>query len=46
LFGALPIVKNNFSLIIIGIIIISLLPIVIEIIRHFRQRKSTAQKAL
>lgn len=32
-FGQLPIVKNNFSLILIGIILVSVLPMVIEIWR-------------
>lgn len=33
-FGTLPFVKNNFSIIIIAIIIISILPAIVEIIRH------------
>ncbi|HXT69954.1 MAG TPA: VTT domain-containing protein [Vicinamibacterales bacterium] len=33
-FGNVPIVKNNFSLVTIGIVIVSLLPAVIEIVRH------------
>ena len=33
-FGNLPIVKNNFTLVIFAIIIISVLPVVIEYIRH------------
>jgi len=37
LFGNVPIVKNNFSLVTIGIVAVSLLPIVIEFIRHRRQ---------
>lgn len=36
-FGQLPVVKNNFSLILIGIIVVSVLPMVIEI---WRARKS------
>lgn len=38
-FGNLPIVRNNFSLVILAIIVISVLPGVIEIIRHRRQNK-------
>lgn len=37
-FGQLPIVKKYFSMIMIGIIVISVLPIVIEIIRHQRAK--------
>lgn len=33
LFGGLPIVKNNFSMVILAIIIISILPAVIEVLR-------------
>jgi membrane-associated protein len=39
LFGNVPIIKNNFSLVAIGIVAVSLLPMVIEIVRA-RQRAS------
>ena len=39
IFGNVPIVKNNFSLVTIGIVAVSLLPMVVEFIRHrARQR--------
>ena len=34
LFGNVPIVKNNFSMVALGIVAVSLLPMVIELIRH------------
>ncbi len=37
-FGNLPMVKRNFSLIIIAIIIISVIPIFIEFIRHWKEK--------
>jgi membrane-associated protein len=37
-FGAVPIVKDNFSLVAIGIVVVSLLPMVIEFVRYRRQR--------
>ncbi|HIH14675.1 MAG TPA: DedA family protein [Nanoarchaeota archaeon] len=40
-FGTIPIVQENFSLVIIGIIIVSVIPIIIEIIRS---RKKTEPK--
>jgi membrane-associated protein len=39
LFGNVPIIKNNFSLVAIGIVAVSLLPMVIEVVRA-RQRAS------
>jgi membrane-associated protein len=39
-FGNLPIVRNNFSLVILAIIFISILPAVFEIVRHRRQGKT------
>jgi membrane-associated protein len=36
LFGEIPVVKNNFSLVVIGIIIVSIMPAVIEFIRAKR----------
>lgn len=39
-FGNLPVVRNNFSLVIVGIIAVSLLPAVIELVR----RKLSAKK--
>ena len=37
-FGNVPVVKNNFSLVTIGIVAVSLLPAVIEILRHRSKR--------
>ena len=37
-FGNLPLIKNNFTLVIIAIIILSVMPGVIE---YFRQRRET-----
>ena len=34
LFGNVPIIKDNFTLVTIGIVIVSVLPMVLEIIRH------------
>ena len=34
LFGNVPIIKNNFSLVTIGIVAVSLLPVAVEFIRH------------
>jgi membrane-associated protein len=40
-FGNLPMVKKNFTLVILGIIFISILPGIIE---YLRQRRITVQK--
>jgi membrane-associated protein len=40
LFGNVPIIKNNFSLVTIGIVFVSLLPMLFEIIAHRRRRRS------
>ena len=37
LFGAMPIVKDNFELVVIGIVAVSVLPMLIEV---FRQRQA------
>lgn len=39
LFGNIPVVRNNFTLVILGIIVVSLLPGVIEYVKH---RRATA----
>jgi membrane-associated protein len=36
-FGNVPVVKNNFSLVAIGIVAVSLIPMVVEWIRHRRK---------
>jgi len=38
-FGNIPIVKENFEIVILGIIFISVLPIIIEFIRHKRKKE-------
>jgi membrane-associated protein len=39
LFGNVPIVKDNFTLVTIGIVIVSVLPMVYEVIKHRKQLK-------
>jgi membrane-associated protein len=41
LFGNVPIVKENFSLVTIGIVVVSLLPMAIEYARHTQNRRRT-----
>jgi membrane-associated protein len=41
-FGRVPFVKNNFSLVTIGIVLVSILPVAFEMIRHLRNRGRTA----
>ncbi|MBI4080870.1 MAG: DedA family protein [Candidatus Levybacteria bacterium] len=43
-FGGLPIIKNNFEYAVIVIIVVSLLPMVIEYIRHRKGPKMTRQQ--
>jgi membrane-associated protein len=37
LFGNVPVVKENFSLVTIGIVVVSMLPMAIELLRHARR---------
>jgi membrane-associated protein len=43
LFGQMPVVKKNFSLVILGIIVVSILPAVFEIVREWRRARQTSQ---
>ena len=38
-FGAVPVVKENFSLVALGIVAVSLIPMVVEFLRHRRQAR-------
>jgi len=38
-FGNIPIIKNNFSLVTIGIVVVSVLPVVIEYVKHRKGRR-------
>lgn len=40
-FGNIPIIKNNFELVVFGIIFLSILPIVFEYIKHKRKKNKT-----
>lgn len=42
-FGNLPFVRDNFGLVIVVIILISILPAIIEIIRHKRQKQAASR---
>lgn len=45
LFGNVPIIKNHFSLVTIGIVFVSVLPVIVEFLRH-RGRDATGSRAL
>jgi len=38
LFGGIPVVRDNFTLITLGIVFVSVLPVLVELIRHGRKR--------
>ena len=40
-FGNVPIVKDNFSLVTIGIVLASVLPIAVEFLKHWRRRQAS-----
>ncbi len=42
-FGNVPIVRDNFTLVALGIVVVSVLPIAVEFIRHRRQATSGGQ---
>lgn len=42
-FGNIPVVKRNFSLVILAIIVISVMPAIVEFMRHSRVLKKTGQ---
>jgi membrane-associated protein len=39
-FGNVPVIKNNFTLVTLGIVFVSILPMLIEIVRHRRTTKT------
>jgi membrane-associated protein len=41
-FGNVPVVKNNFTFVALGIVAVSLLPMAIEFVRHRRRRIAAA----
>jgi membrane-associated protein len=45
LFGNVPVVKNNFSLVALGIVFVSLLPMIIEYARYSRRSRQAAQSS-
>jgi membrane-associated protein len=44
LFGNLPIVQENFGLVVIGIIIVSVLPVVFEFIQNYRRKQQMGRE--
>jgi membrane-associated protein len=40
-FGNIPLIKNNFSLVTIGIVFVSVLPMLFELISHRRRSASS-----
>ncbi|HEY6586510.1 MAG TPA: DedA family protein [Candidatus Methanoperedens sp.] len=38
-FGNIPIIKQNFTLVILAIIVISLMPAILEFLKHYRKKK-------
>jgi membrane-associated protein len=43
MFGAIPVVKENFELVVVGIVAVSVLPMAIEVLRHWRAERQTSK---
>ena len=43
LFGAIPIVKENFELVVVGIVAVSVLPMVVEVVRQWRVERQKSR---
>ena len=41
-FGNIPVVKENFELVVLGIVGVSMLPLLYELVRAFRSREASA----
>jgi membrane-associated protein len=46
LFGAIPIVKDNFELVVVGIIFVSVLPMIIEFLRQWKVGRESADRPI
>jgi membrane-associated protein len=44
-FGNIPVIKNNFSLVILAIMVISLIPLIIEVVKYYREMQEQKKKA-
>jgi membrane-associated protein len=44
-FGNVPIVKNNFSIVALGIVVVSLIPMGIELLREIQTRRAQSRQA-
>lgn len=44
MFGAIPIVKENFELVVVGIVAVSVLPMVIEILRQWQSERQKSRR--
>src|SRR5690606_3809261 len=44
LFGAIPVVKDNFELVVVGIICVSVLPMIIEFLRQWKLGREAADQ--
>jgi len=45
-FGRLPVISENFHFAIAGIILVSLLPVIVEYIKHLRDKRKSVEISL
>ncbi len=44
LFGNIPVVKNNFELVVVGIVAVSVMPLLVEVVKAWRQNPDTEHR--